>query len=1260
MIRTFATQILLLFAITLCAQEYPIRFKHFSSEEGLSQSWVKCILQDSSGFIWIGTADGLNKYDGYEFTVYKPESNNRSIGNVYINDMVIKEKDDFYIATDQGIFVYHATTDSFSKFPFLKLQVINCILPDNENCIWFGTNEGLYKYNDKDSSVLSYFHDPDDKNSLSDSYIRTLFKDSEHNLWIGTTNGLNLMDQRKHSFTRYMKSEDPESLSNNNIFTLFEDESQRFWVGSAQGGLDLFVNAKDRPVKGKFRRVYAASVQDLIVDQMNMLWVARGSGEGLDIINLNTFEIDNKQNIQHFENIPFSDWTLSDNSVICLFEDRNNDIWVGTFGGGVNYFSYRSKKFKIVEQISDYDNSIVNNFINALFEEDKYLWIGTERGLTRYDKNAGTYKHFIYDAHHLHSIGANAVYAIAKDTRGNLWIGCWDGGLNLYDYKTEKFRRFTHSVQPGSISNNHVFSICEDSYGNLWIGTMGGGLNRFDYETEMFTSFQHDPHQPNSLSYNAINSVYVTKNGELFISAIHALEQYDYKNNSFIHYKHDPEDHHSINGGYIVTMYEDKNQNLWIATNMGLELFDREKNQFIHRTVSDGLPNNTIQGILEDDKGNLWLSTNFGISRYSGRCGRAARDSFINYNLYDGLPANEFVKRSCFKNNQGYMYFGSTHGYVLFHPDSIHDNPVPPPVVITDFDCIGSGDATTKKDNKVLPDMKENNTIHLSYRETDFIVKYAALNYLNTVENKYRYKLEGYESDWNEVGNQRFATYTNIQPGEYTFMVMGSNNDNVWNKTPATVNIIIDPPWWRTLGFLISTSTAFVLLIVYLIRKRILNLKKQKQILESTVIKRTEELSEANTLLEERQEEISSQNEELEKHRHNLESLVKERTVELHAAKKKAEESDKLKSAFLANMSHEIRTPMNAIVGFTSLLCDEELLDDEKSNYLDVIKSNSNTLLTLINDILDISLIEANQLVINKEVFDINKVLSELLKYVLIHESENIEISFQSGFKSDPFTIYNDPVRFKQVMTNLLNNAIKYTEKGYIKFGYEVMDKLIQFYVSDSGVGISESDVEHIFNPFYKVENADSKLYQGAGIGLSITKNLVELMGGYIWVESEPEKGTTFYFVLPLAEKIIKNKEPEIKKKHKYSFEKATVLVAEDDETNYSLIKMILKPTSAKLIRAEDGRKAVEFIENNKEIKDCIVLMDIKMPNMNGVEAMKKIKNINNKIPVIAVTAYAQATDKSKFLKHKFDDYISKPIYAEKLLKLIDKYYNII
>ncbi|MGD2035228.1 MAG: ATP-binding protein, partial [Bacteroidales bacterium] len=717
-------------------------------------------------------------------------------------------------------------------------------------------------------------------------------------------------------------------------------------------------------------------------------------------------------------------------------------------------------------------------------------------------------------------------------------------------------------------------------------------------------------------------------------------------------------DKFSINGSYIVLMYEDSQRNFWIATNMGLELFDRKKDKFFHYTSDDGLPNNTIQGIQEDGDGNLWLSTNHGISKYIQGTKRTGRDTFRNYNVHDGLPANEFLKRSCFKNNEGYIYFGSIQGYVKFHPDSITDNLVVPPVVITDFQLIGNRDTAKREKSELLWSIHEKKVIHLSYLQADFSIKYAALNYVNPIKNRYRFKLEGYEDDWKDVGNQRSATYTNLAPGKYTFKVMGSNNDFVWNDAPAIVKIIIHPPWWRTLGFIISASIVFVIIVMYLIRLRIMRLKDQKKVLELTVARRTEELSMANKLLQERQEEISKQNEELEKHRHQLEYLVEERTNELQAAKVKAEESDRLKSSFLANMSHEIRTPMNAIVGFSSLLGDSNLEGEDKAKFLEIIKNNSETLLTLINDILDISLIEANQLTMNKEVFDVNAMLSESEKFLLLDNENNLRIQFKPGSKDNVFTIFNDPVRFKQIVNNLLNNALKYTEKGHIIFGYDVEDNFVRFYVSDSGIGMNESDIEFIFNPFYKAENVESKLYRGAGIGLSITKNLVELMGGDIWVESKPDKGTTFYFILPKSESTPTSKKPEPSKKKNFEFEKATILVAEDEDTNYKLVETILSSTKADVIRAKDGAEAVGFVEKHKGIQNLIVLMDIKMPNMNGFEAQRKIKSIRENIPVIAITAYAQATDKSRILIHKFDGYLSKPIYPEELLRIIDNFYS--
>ncbi|MBA7524052.1 Sensor histidine kinase RcsC [subsurface metagenome] len=1259
MIRICIILILLLVAIPHYPQENGIRFKHLSSLEGLSQSWVRCIIQDSIGYIWIGTADGLNKFDGYEFRIYRPELNNaKSIGNVSIQDLALYNKNELWVGTDQGIYIYHQQTDDFSKFPLLEQKAITCLYPDQHEIIWIGTSTGLFQYNLSDSTLFSFLHDPDNSSSISNNSIRTLYKDSDNNTWIGTMDGLNLYDESTYSFIPYMNTDQPGCISGKDVWSVIEDKQGRIWIGTAQGGLDIFLNARERPENGLFHQVLEASVLDLEIDRKNYLWIGRGAGEGLSIISLNNFNPDSKFLIQHYKNIPFNSNSISDNTVIEIYEDQIGDIWLGTFGNGVNYYSHRTKKFFNYKQGIDKEKSIGNNLVNAFFEEENFLWIGTEMGLDRLDKRTGLFKHFNYDSEDSHSLGANAVYAILKDSRQNLWIGCWDGGLNLYNYKTERFQRYLPNRKPGSLSNANVFSICEDTRGNLWVGTIGGGLNRFDYGTETFISYQHDENDPASIYHDAVNNIVSTKRGELFVSVIHSLEQYDYDQEKFIHYTHDPDNQNSINEGNIISIFEDSDQNLWITTNMGLELFEREENKFVHYTTKVGLPNNTIQGILEDMNGNLWLSTNNGISKFIDGIKRPGTTHFRNYNSYDGLPGNEFVKRSCYKNSQGIMYFGSTQGYVKFHPDSIADNTIAPPVYITDFQLINEPDSTKRKKIYLAPNQQKENEVHLSYLQSDFVIRYAALNYLNPLNNQYEYMLEGYENSWNKAGNKRSVTYTNIRPGKYTFMVKGSNNDRVWSKGPAIIKVVIHPPWWRTLAFLICTSIFIIILIVSLVRLRIQILKKQKRILETTVTERTEELSESNTLLEERQEEISIQNDELEKHRHNLEHLVEERTIELQAAKMKAEESDKLKSSFLANMSHEIRTPMNAIVGFSSLLDDKELSNEDRQKYLKVINNNSDALLTLINDILDISLIEANQLAINKDLFDVDVLLMEVEKLLMLDNRNNLKITFLTNPGKQELKIYNDSVRFRQIMTNLLNNAVKYTEKGHITFGYELIEDATRFFVSDSGTGISESDIEFIFNPFYKVETVESKLYRGAGIGLSITKNLVELMGGKIWVESKSGEGTTFYFTLPLTSKNSQNKRIEPKKRKSYDFTNATIMIAEDEETNYILIESILRPTKARLIWAKNGEEAVDYFEKHPSVKNCIVLMDIKMPKMDGIEAHKRIKKINSNIHVIAVTAYAQANDKIRILEHEFDDYIAKPLHPDKLLQSISTFYK--
>jgi signal transduction histidine kinase/CheY-like chemotaxis protein len=420
------------------------------------------------------------------------------------------------------------------------------------------------------------------------------------------------------------------------------------------------------------------------------------------------------------------------------------------------------------------------------------------------------------------------------------------------------------------------------------------------------------------------------------------------------------------------------------------------------------------------------------------------------------------------------------------------------------------------------------------------------------------------------------------------------------------------------------------------------------------VIKRTEELSDTNVLLEENQEEIRSQNEELIQHRYNLEKLVNERTSELLEAKIKAEESDRLKSAFLANMSHEVRTPMNAIIGFSGLLEDKSVDDKEKDFLIRMIQHNGESLLTLINDIIDISIIEADQMVLYKEIFCIDDLLHEIHSYYTLHNNKPVEIQIISPNVEAKTHIFNDAVRFRQVINNLISNALKYTDAGFVRFGYRIYNDLIEVFVEDSGIGIDKNDLRKIFNYFYKVEDNKSRLYQGTGIGLSICKRLVEMMGGELKVESEPGKGSKFYFSLSGSGNISQNNSPAGKESdHAPVLKGINIVVAEDEPNNYELMRRIINKTGANIFWAHNGKEAVELVKEFNNKQACLVLMDIKMPLMDGIEANKLIKKLNKDIPVIALTAYAQVGDRTRIMQQGFDEYMPKPINVNKLLDIL-------
>ncbi len=1064
------------------------------------------------GLMWFGTSDGLNRFDGKKFDIFYSQSGGQeNFPHSSINYITRKNDEEMWVCTDLGVSVYNHLNGSFKRFGLPNNKSINVCLIDKDQNTWFGSNSGLIRFNNIDSSYTTYSNK---YNRLSNDLIRCIYQDSENNLWVGTQNGLNLFDQQKSSFTNYFFSREPGDLTGNDVWAITEDRFGRLWIGVAYKGLYLLEKKHNELKTLKFKKIVEGSVNRLQIDKNDNLWIGKGGGGGLIVLDLKT--IDSLDNIKPKKIVykHINPRTPSDNTITSIFLDREGDIWIGTFGAGIKYFNSRKKQFFNITVGPDFKKSISSQLVNYLFDDGHNLWIGTEMGLEIYKRNKNEFIKIKNPAKKPNKFGGNSIYSIQKDKKGFYWVGTWNGGLRQYNKYGELINVYIPTGQEGSINSANIFAIHDDSKGNLWVGTIGGGLNKFDYKTGTFKNYVNNPDNPFSIHNNSVNDIYETKDGLLLLTVYSALEIFNPETGTFNHYVHDPNDKNSISSGFTLSIFEDSRANIWIATNTGLNLFNKKTGKFTRYTKEHGLPNNTIQSILEDEMGNLWIGTNRGLAKFIDGINFPQNPEFIIFDRNDGLASDEFTLRAAFKNNEGWMFFGTSLGYVTFHPDSIFINTKMPEIIIKDFELITS--ESEKTNTSFSPHgINSVEVIKLTNKMNSFTIHFAAMNYLDSHKNKFKCMLEGLETEWRIKDNNQSVTYTGLRPGTYTFLVTGSNNDGLWSKKPKKLVIIIRPPWYGTLLFKIILVIATILTVLLIIKIRLNFLKRQTLILEERVKTRTLELSRANKMLHEKQEEISLQNEELTTHRYHLETLISKRTADLENAKQMAEKSDRLKTAFLANMSHEIRTPMNAIVGFSTLLGKSELTDAEKDEYIKIITSNSETLLVLINDILDISLIESNQLALNKSNFSINRILLELEKYFLLNNSKNINICFKNQDDNIEVFINNDAVRLNQIVSNLLSNAYKYTEMGSINFGFNIENGNVIFYVADTGIGIDKNEFKNIFDHFYKIEKHGLKYYRGTGIGLAICKKLVNLMGGEIWVESYKGEGSTFYFSLP-------------------------------------------------------------------------------------------------------------------------------------------------
>jgi len=796
--------------VSVCAAESDdIIFQHITTEDGLSQSTINYLFQDSKGFIWFGTQDGLNNYDGYKLRIYKyDELNAHSLSDNFVTSIYEDKSGEIWVGTESGgLNKFERKTETFTHYKHdannpmsLGTNRVLSIYEDKLGVLWIGTDDGgLNQFNRETEHFIHYTHNPADPHSLSDNTVLSIYEDHANRLWIGTDDGgLNQFNRETEQFIHYTHNPaDPHSLSDNTVLSIYEDHADRLWIGTLNGGLnhfnyetEQFTHYKHEP--GNLNSLSSNTISAITEDQLKNLWLATSSwygdsyGTKLDQFNLKTGRI------KHYTKDSVNSNDLNDTVFFSVLIGQSNILWIGTGFGGINKLDLKEPKFTYYKHEDRNPNSLNDNHVMSIYEDKSgIIWIGTDSGgLNKFDRKTEKFTHYTHEAYNRNSLSSNKVWSTYEDSKDIMWVGTLGGGLNKFDRETGKFTHYTHNPDdPTSLSHNTVNFITEDQAGNLWISTFGGGLNKFDREKGQFTHYTHNPDDSNSLSDNSTTLIHKDSSGTLWITTFNGgLNKFDRETEKFTRYTHDPNNPNSLSYDRVLSINEYPDGTLWLGTyGGGLNKFDIATETFTHYTENDGLPSNSVVGILADDNGNLWLSTGNGLSKFNPEA-----ETFRNYDVGDGVQGNEFDGVKAYaKTKDGAMLFGGLNGFNLFYPDQVKDNPHIPPIVITDFRIFDQ----TVKLNPAISVAKE---IKLSYKDKFFSFKFAALDYTNPEKNQYAYKLEGFDHDWIYSGTRRYASYTNLDPGTYTFRVKGSNNDGVWNEEGTSVTITIIPPPWKT------------------------------------------------------------------------------------------------------------------------------------------------------------------------------------------------------------------------------------------------------------------------------------------------------------------------------------------------------------------------------------------------------------------------------------------------------------------------------
>ncbi len=1068
------------------------RFERFSTDEGLSQSSVRSILRDHRGFMWFGTDDGLNKYDGYRFTPFKRDPEDPgSLSDNYIRALYEDRERVLWVGTNLGLNAFDRATGAFRRFfaaegdgPGLADNSIHAIAEDGEGYLWVGTNAGLSRLDPTRARIESFHPVEGDEETIPDDRIRALHVDTDGVLWVGTLAGIATRGPGEPTFRRRPENLEADLASSDWIVRAFAEDTSRdrLWIASSKGlfFLDRTSGKIQRDPRPELARV---SVRAIDAGSSGSLWV----GEE----NFGLSQITPSGNLGRLV-------TPGANQIRSVYEDETGLLWVGTFGDGLNRVDLKDSRFPHYHKNNRFPAKINHDTVRAFYEAPEgSLWLGTDGGVNRFDRESRAYIYYRNDPKDPSSLSDDRVYSIVGDPSGAIWVGTFGGGLNRFEPSRDAFTRFRHDPEnPESLSGDRVRTLLPDGKGSLWVGTHLSGLSRLDLEAgadAKFRRYQNEPSNPRSLSDDLVYSLYEDRRGGLWVGTGNGLNAYDPDCDCFNRYVFRMDGRGSMTDKAALSILEDRQGNLWVGTFVGLNLLDRESGTFAHFNEKDGLPNDVIYGILEDESGGLWLSTNKGLSHFDPKT-----KTFRNFDVKDGLQDNEFLFGSYYKNPDGEMFFGGNHGFNAFFPNKVAPNPHVPDVVITDFRVLGAASAVDRRRYpRELP--VESGPFRLSHRNRVISFEFAALDFSAPEKNQYAYRLEGFSDEYTIAKDYRIATYTNLPAGDYTFHVKGSNDNGVWNEDGAKVRFTVVPPFWATAWFkaLAAALALGAASFGYASRMRTINTRRAE--LEREVDERTRELSEKKDELEE--------------------LLLKLQTTqsELIESKKMAALGD-----LVASFVHELATPLGALRSASEVtrLSAQKLVallenGSAKGGFeqsLELLKANAQVTGIATERLARISSSLKSFIQLDASSFRVTDIHEGLESALTLLESElRGRVKVERDYGLVPAVGFY-PAEMNQVFMNLLRNASQaIVGSGTIRILTLVRDDFVEIHFQDDGRGIEAEDLEKIFQPRLKTRGSRVS----ASMGLFTSQNILSRHSGEILVESSPGKGSRFIVRFP-------------------------------------------------------------------------------------------------------------------------------------------------